>query len=77
MAGQDLATAFAQVLREARKQKGLTQEELGDLAGLHDTYISLLERGQRQPSLETTFALADALGLKASTLVTRVEAKLD
>lgn len=77
MSEQNVTDAFARVLKETRKQKGLTQEQLGDVAGLHDTYISLLERGERQPGLGTTFALAKALGVKASTLVARIENTLD
>jgi transcriptional regulator with XRE-family HTH domain len=57
-----LAEAFGVVLRRCRKQAGLTQEELGLSAGIERNYVSLLELGQRNPSLVTIFGLAGALG---------------
>jgi transcriptional regulator with XRE-family HTH domain len=48
---------------------GLSQEELGYRADLHRTYLSMLERGVRCPSLETIAKLAKALDTKASELV--------
>ena len=52
---------FGANLRKARRRKGVTQEELGFLAGLHRTEISLLERGGREPRLTTLVKLAGAL----------------
>lgn len=66
-------TAFGQVLRSARSDKNISQEELAFNAGLDRTFISLLERGRRQPSLTTLIELARALGISASDLVARVE----
>jgi transcriptional regulator with XRE-family HTH domain len=60
-------------LRQVRQDKGLTQERLGELAGLHRTYISLLERGQRTPTLDVLFRLAESLGVSASDLVRELE----
>jgi transcriptional regulator with XRE-family HTH domain len=54
---------FARNLREARERAGLTQERLGELCELHRTEISLLERAQRSPRLETIVALSRALTL--------------
>lgn len=52
---------FAANLRKARRRKGISQEELGFLAGLHRTQISLLERRKREPQLSTLVKLAGAL----------------
>lgn len=52
---------------------GVSQEELAEMADLHRTYVSLLERGARNPSLEVISALATALGISMSTLLERVE----
>ncbi len=66
-----VALAFGAVLRAARIQAGLSQEALGLACDIDRTYVSLLERGERQPTLGTLFALADQLGVAAETLVAR------
>ena len=71
-----LAMAFGRVLRELRKQTGLSQEKLGFESGYHRTYISLLERGKKSPSLKTVFKLAAPLGVRPAEFVRRVEAEL-
>lgn len=48
-------------LRTIRKQRGLTQEKLGELAGVHYSYIGQVERGDKVPSLKTLHKLARAL----------------
>jgi len=68
-----ISEAFGLILRQARQDKGLTQEKLAELGGLHRTYISLLERGQRTPTLDVLFRLAQALGVSASDLVKELE----
>jgi transcriptional regulator with XRE-family HTH domain len=65
--------AFATVLRDLRTAKGLTQERLAFDADLDRTFISLLERGHRQPSLGTLFQLSEALGVSPASVVQRVE----
>ncbi len=47
--------AFGKVLREIRHEHFLSQEELGFESNFHRTYISLLERGRKSPSLNTVF----------------------
>lgn len=66
---------FAEVLKEERNRKNISQSELANLAELDRTYISLLERGLRQPTIETVFKIAEALNLKASTLIQKIEIK--
>jgi transcriptional regulator with XRE-family HTH domain len=67
---------FGVVLRQLRTRKGLSQESLALEGGLDRTYISLLERGLRQPSLTTILILAKVLDIKASEIISEVEAKL-
>ena len=68
-----IAKIFGQVLREARKERGYSQESLGFKSGYHRTYISLIERGNKIPTLQTLFNLASALDITASDLVERVQ----
>jgi len=60
---------FAQRLRELRKNKNLSQTELGQLAGLHYTHIGRFERGTSRPSGDTLKRLADALGVTSDYLL--------
>jgi len=58
------------VLRELRNQTGLSQEQLGLECDLDRTFISLLERGLRQPTLTTLFILSEKLNISPSNLGT-------
>ena len=71
-----IATVFGQVLRQLRKEAGLTQEKLGMEAGLQRNYVSSLELGEKQPSLSSVFKLAQALKMDASSLVRLVETNI-
>ena len=72
----DIARIFGEVLQELRRERGLSQEEFGFECELHRTYISLLERGKRIPSLTTIIQLAMALRVPPSEIVRRVESRL-
>lgn len=61
--------AFGIVLCRLRRQRSLSQEALGFEADLARTYISLLERGQRSPTLNTIFQLASALSVGVDEVV--------
>lgn len=56
-------------LREIRLQKGVSQERLAELAGLHRTYVSSVERGQRNVSLINIERLAKALKVSLAELM--------
>jgi len=60
--------AFGRRVRELRQARGLSQEGLAERSGLHRTYISSLERGQRNVGLDNVRALAQALDVVPSTL---------
>lgn len=68
---------FGQQLRKIREERKLSQEELAFRSKLDRTYISLLERGKRRPTLNTIFALAAQLSITPSELVRMVERNLD
>jgi transcriptional regulator with XRE-family HTH domain len=63
-----LDRTFGANLKQCRKAAGFTQEQLAYLAGLHPTYVSLLERGERNPGYEITMKLIGALGIEADDL---------
>lgn len=50
-------------LRQARKGKGLTQEELSLEAGYYRTYVNKIEQGNYSPSMHTIWRLADTLNM--------------
>lgn len=56
-------------VRRIRHEVGLSQEELADRAKLHRTYISSIERGERNVSIENIFAIADALNVPPADLL--------
>lgn len=60
---------FGEKVRELRLKKGLSQEELAELSGLHRTYISSLELGKRNVSLINIYALAKALDITPDKLL--------
>jgi transcriptional regulator with XRE-family HTH domain len=60
---------FGTRLRQLRKQKNLSQTELGELAGVHYTHISRYERNASMPNSETLRGLADALGVSTDYLM--------
>lgn len=65
----DIKKRFGDKLRQLRKQKNISQEELAFKAGLHRTYISDIERGARNVSLENIEKIAIALGASAKDLL--------
>lgn len=64
---------FGCVLQGHRKEKGYSQEKLALICQLDRTYISLLERGLRSPSIRTIFLIANALNINPSQLVKEIE----
>lgn len=71
--GKTTKRSFAEVLRQVRQEKGLSQEELADRAGLHRTYISQIERGLKSPSLRSIEQITEALEIPMASLIGRME----
>ena len=69
MGMQDIIRIFADKMYQYRKEAGLTQEELADLLGLDNSYVSLLERGARVPSLISLDQIAKVFGVKPHDLL--------
>lgn len=64
-----ISRKFGLVIRAERKRAGLSQEKLAEHAQLHPTYISLLERGARNPTLDVAARLAGALKIDFLSLL--------
>jgi transcriptional regulator with XRE-family HTH domain len=65
----DALVRSGQKLRQLREQADISQEKLAELAGLHRTYVSSVERGKRNISLENIDRLARALDVPMARLV--------
>lgn len=64
MTTKDIRILYGAKLKEFRKKKGLSQEELGFKSSLHRTYISEVERGHRNISIVNIAKIAKALGME-------------
>lgn len=68
---------FGETLRTYRKERGLTQEELAHRAEIHRTYVSLLERNEKSPTLNVLFRICRALEVRPSEVLEGVEAGME
>ncbi len=68
-----LRAALADQIRFFRFKRGLSQEELAFRAGLHRTYISLVERGKKSPTIDCLTRISAALDVRASVLLAHAE----
>jgi transcriptional regulator with XRE-family HTH domain len=66
---------FGTELKKLREKAALSQEQLAAKAGVHRTYVSLLERNKKSPTLDVLFRLCRALSVPASKVIARVEAR--
>ena len=64
-----LAERFATNLKSERLRRKLSQESLANKAGLSVSYISMLERGQRTPPLDTLESIAKALAVSPTSML--------
>jgi transcriptional regulator with XRE-family HTH domain len=67
--GNPALVSLGAAIRAARKAKGLSQETLAELAGIDRSYMGGIERGEHNLSIINLLKIADALGVKASTLL--------
>ncbi len=71
-----LGESLGEVLRAARKQRGLSQEKLALEAGVERNYVSLIELGRNSPSVRILFKLCKVLDLPPSSLLAQVEQQM-
>ena len=69
----DMRKLVGRNVKRIRQEKGLTQEQLADLSGFSQQYISGLEQGQRNPTVVSLYELATALGVSHMELVRPTE----
>lgn len=67
-AAAPIKVALGKKIRARRKKLQLSQEELAHRAGVHPTYLSAIERGERNLALENLYAIATALDMTLSEL---------
>ena len=60
---------LGQRLRQQRKRRGLTIEQLAEMIGLSKNYVSLIERGQKLPSMATLIKIVNSLHISADVLL--------
>ena len=70
------AYVVGQVIQRFRESKKQSQELLSGFAGIGRTHLSAIERGERKPTLETFFRIAEALDVKPSVLLAAIEDEL-
>ncbi|WP_102707264.1 helix-turn-helix domain-containing protein [Terribacillus saccharophilus] len=72
----DLNIYLGQILRKYRNERGLNQEELAFQSDLDRTYISLLERGKRNPTIKTLFILCSVLDISPELIIKELQTKV-
>jgi transcriptional regulator with XRE-family HTH domain len=65
----EVLVKFGQRVREERMRLGLSQEELANCAGVHRTYIGMIERAEKNITLENIEKIADALNIPLDKLM--------
>jgi len=70
----EILRLFGERLRELRTERGLTQEQLAEAAGVDRNYIGQIERGERNVALVNIVRIAGALSIKPGDLLTPFEA---
>jgi transcriptional regulator with XRE-family HTH domain len=69
---ESLAQRFGRVVRDMRVERGLSQVDFGERCGFYQTYLSRIENGRANPSLNAVEVIANALGVTVYQLFERV-----
>jgi len=68
-----LSAKFGEVIRELRKERSLSQEELADKADVHRTYVGMIERGEKNITIENIQKLAKALNVSLKSIFEKLD----
>lgn len=71
------AVVVGNVIQQEREEKGLSQEVVSGFAGIGRTHLSAIERGERRPTLDTFFKIAESLRIRPSELMARIEHEME
>lgn len=66
-----ISSRVSQILRDERRKRGLSMTETAERAGLSQQMVSYVERGLRNPTLETMLRIADALEIDLASVIQR------
>ncbi len=66
---RDILEKFGEKMQKTRKTQGISQEELASMLSMHRTYIGMIERGERNPTIRTLYKISKALKVKSSDLL--------
>lgn len=69
MSGEKILVRFGKNVQRIRKKQNISQEKLAEYAGLHRTYIGMIERAEKNITLCNIEKIAKALNVKISALV--------
>lgn len=69
----EIKTNFGKTIKRLRTDMGLSQEELAYRAGVHRTYIGMIERAEKNITLENIYKIANALNVTISFIFSEIE----
>jgi ribosome-binding protein aMBF1 (putative translation factor) len=70
---KEIATEIGKMIAHHRNEKGISQEVLADLAQIHRTYVSQIERGLKCPTIYVLLQISKALDIKLSEMIVELE----
>jgi Helix-turn-helix. len=70
---RELSNKFGELIKQIRKEKGISQEELGFRSNVHRTYIGMIERGEKNITLENIEKIAKGLGVSMKLIFEQLE----
>lgn len=73
MAVEELASRYGELVRRLRRERGYSQEEFSFRVGLHQTYVSSIERGERNVTIQTAHRIARSLGTTLAVMFGELE----